>query len=258
MEPFANLATVYDLLYQEKPYLKEASAIRDYLCSRGSPRGRILSFGCGTGRYEEQLCRLGYHVTGVDRSQPMLDVALKRRDQLGRELQSNLVFECHDLLQYPTAQQFDAVLVLFHVVNYLDGVTQLRSALSHLCKLLRPGGVCIFDSWDKDGVESDPPKEKIRSAQLAGFTVERRAIQIVNTEQQRVLIDFEVTETDSHQKLTRSFQEQHCMNYFSHDQIVEALRSAGFVNQELFSDLCFSPVLGDPFSLTWAAQVPAL
>jgi SAM-dependent methyltransferase len=55
-----------------------------------SAGSHILDCPCGTGRLAETLLELGYCVTGVDISQPMLDVALRKLSRFGGRFQARL------------------------------------------------------------------------------------------------------------------------------------------------------------------------
>ena len=94
----------------------------------------ILDLGCGMGCVTAALERAGYRVTGVDRHQPLLDIAALRAPG------SRLL--CRDLRQGVGdlgSNSFDAA-GLFDVIEHLDEpVAALDAALS----CVRPGGLLV-------------------------------------------------------------------------------------------------------------------
>ena len=69
-------ADQYDVLYQEKDYESECAMIEEAFRRYSRiPVKSILDLGCGTGNHAIPMACKGYQVTGVDRSQQMLDRA---------------------------------------------------------------------------------------------------------------------------------------------------------------------------------------
>jgi len=69
----AGYAAYYNLLYQEKDYAGEAAYI-DGMVKQYCPAAQsVLNLGCGTGRHDFELLKLGYQGgVGVDQSREML------------------------------------------------------------------------------------------------------------------------------------------------------------------------------------------
>lgn len=104
---------------------------------------RILDLGCGDGRISLQYVSPTNHITLVDLSDNMLDIA---RENTPKTLKTHVSYINMDLQQYETRGQFDVVLcigVLAHVVSVAETVTKVAS-------FLKPGGRCIFQITDAD------------------------------------------------------------------------------------------------------------
>ena len=101
---------------------------------------RLLEPGCGSGRLVAAMAALGYDVTGLDLSQPMLDYLARRLKR--RKLQSQLV--CGDMTCMSFDQPFDAAFCTFntfrHLTNEEDAIAHLRNVAEHL----RSGGIYIL------------------------------------------------------------------------------------------------------------------
>lgn len=109
-----------------------ASRLRSWLPTRASD---VLDLGCGTGSLSLLAAEEGHHVTGVDRSAAMVDLA--RAKLAGRDA----VFLLGDATAPPVGEErFDVVLVR-HVLWALPDPGRV---LRHWRELLRPGGRLVL------------------------------------------------------------------------------------------------------------------
>ena len=76
MDNFKDYAYYYNLIYNDKNYKEEAeqiaSLLRKYGCTREN--ATVLNLGCGKGRHDAELDKLGYHMTGIDMSEDMIQL----------------------------------------------------------------------------------------------------------------------------------------------------------------------------------------
>ena len=79
MEAYTSFAYVYDTFMDNVPYGEWARHIREKLCEHGVTDGIVLDLGCGTGTMTERLAGYGYDMIGVDNSEEMLELAMKRK-----------------------------------------------------------------------------------------------------------------------------------------------------------------------------------
>ena len=102
-----------------------------------APGARLLDLCCGQGRHAVPLAQLGFQVTGLDRSRPLLDRAAALA--AGRGGRVGLVEA--DMRRLPFADaSFDAVLNLFNAFGYLEDDAQDELVLAEVARVLRPGG----------------------------------------------------------------------------------------------------------------------
>jgi len=133
------------------------------------PHVELLDLGCGTGRFAIPLAeRLGYRVTGADRSPEMLAQA---RAKPGAEVvQWDL--EDASALSYP-AERFD-VAFIGHVLHHLEAPL---AAVREAYRVLRPGGL-LLDRHSPIEYIRDDPEHRLFPGALAidearGATVEQ-------------------------------------------------------------------------------------
>ena len=92
----------------------------------------VLDVGCGTGQQMAHLSRLGFRVTGVDGSAEMLEHARANNPD------ATLLRAQVDSLPFENAQ-FDLALCI-EVLRYLPDP---QPCINEICRVLRPGGVCL-------------------------------------------------------------------------------------------------------------------
>lgn len=101
---------------------------------------RLLEPGCGSGRLVVAMAALGYEVTGLDLSQPMLDyLEMRLREE---NLTAQAVVGDMTAMQFD--QEFDAAFCTFNTFRHL---TDKQDAISHLRSVadnLRDGGIYIL------------------------------------------------------------------------------------------------------------------
>ena len=113
------------------------------------PGGDLLDVPCGFGRHTVPLAAAGFRVTGVDRTQPLLDEARRRAGE-GRWPK----FARADYRELPFADaSFDAALNLFSSLGYLGDEEDTR-ALAEIGRVLRPGGRLLIDIMHRDRLVS--------------------------------------------------------------------------------------------------------
>jgi SAM-dependent methyltransferase len=112
---------------------------------RGGP---ILDVGCGTGRVAAPLALDGWTVVGIDRSEPMLALAERRRAGLAVEVAARLELAQADLTDFDLDRTFALIVVPFRVFQFLLTPETQRSGLAALRRHLAPGGELVLDLFD--------------------------------------------------------------------------------------------------------------
>jgi 2-polyprenyl-6-hydroxyphenyl methylase/3-demethylubiquinone-9 3-methyltransferase len=109
------------------------------------PGARVLDLGCAGGFMAEGMARKGAAVTGID---PAADaVAAARSHARSSGLTIRYDVGVGEALPYPDAS-FDAVLC----VDVLEHVADLSRVLAETARVLRPGGLFLFDTINRNAL----------------------------------------------------------------------------------------------------------
>ena len=137
--PYQGLAPIYDYVMSHVGYGQWAAYIHDLFALFASGTTRVVDLACGTGNMSFALHRLGYEVTGVDRSEAMLAVARQKAADTSVE------FVQRDLRQLGGLGSFDAATCLYDSINYLLAPADIDAALRGAQGIVQPGGLFVFD-----------------------------------------------------------------------------------------------------------------
>jgi SAM-dependent methyltransferase len=151
-------AANYDLLYAKKDYPAEAAFVKDVLHRHNPSANSMVEFGCGSARHAVEFVRAGFRVTGIDRSAEMIALGQERRKTLPPRLQEHLNLMQGDAVGFRPTLNADAVVSLFHVVNYQTSNEALLGIFDSARTTLIPGGLFVFDFWYGPAVLAERPQ----------------------------------------------------------------------------------------------------
>lgn len=136
------LPTYQDML-AERDSAEEAEAAARF--AGVEPPAEILDIPTGFGRHAIPLARLGFHVTGADRS----DVQLSEARRIAGEVDWPQWVQA-DFRDLPfDDDRFDAVLCLFSSIGY-RGEEGDREAFREFLRVLRPGAALVVETMHRD------------------------------------------------------------------------------------------------------------
>ncbi|MDY9923903.1 class I SAM-dependent methyltransferase [Methanobacterium sp.] len=107
---YEELFTNYVEKYENESFTQGTMGEVDFIESEinHDKSSKILDVGCGTGRHAIELSKRGYHVTGVDLSENMLNRAREKASMAGVEID----FRLGDARSLPFEGEFDLVIML--------------------------------------------------------------------------------------------------------------------------------------------------
>lgn len=224
MEVFQDYAYYYNAFYQDKDYKMEAQQVDILLQKYGKNINKIINFGCGTGRHDIELSRMGYQCTGIDMSSTMIEIAEKNADKV-EEL---INYSVSDIRTYKPKEKFDAVISLFHVISYQTDNKDVLSAFFSARNTLNKGGLFLFDTWYGPGVLSDKPIVRVKEVEDNNYHLIRIAKPVMDDKRNVVDVCYEVLAIDKKTNETKTIEEVHHMRYFFRPELEFYLKVSGF------------------------------
>jgi len=103
----------------------------------------VLDLGCAGGFMAEALAARGATVTGIDPASKAIDAARAQSARAGSDIAYDV--GTGEALPY-TAERFDAVVC----VDVLEHVEDLTQVLSEVARVLKPGGLFLFDTINRN------------------------------------------------------------------------------------------------------------
>ena len=138
--PYSRIAPYYDHMMNHVDYAMWSRYIDFILDYYAVKARRIIDLSCGTGSFMLRFPLKGRIVLSGDLSMVMLKEAVRKG------LQRKLPLFCADVRQLPFADGVaDVILFLYDSINYLIENDAVISLLQQTYRVLRSGGVFIFD-----------------------------------------------------------------------------------------------------------------
>jgi SAM-dependent methyltransferase len=242
----AAYASLYDAMYTEKDYERECDVVARMFARYGDGVRSVLDLGCGTGNHALLLAARGYAVTGVDRSPTMLAIAREKADAAG----ADVCFIAGDVRYVDAQGPYDAALMMFAVLGYQHTNDDVRAAFSNTRRMLRPGGLFIFDAWYGPGVLAEPPGPRTRTITTPGGEFERAASAEMDTRRHLCTVRYALTPRQGGE----TTHETHVIRYFFPMELEMYLEASGF---RLLYLADFARPDDEPDARSWNALVVA-
>lgn len=151
---YCEFAQVYDALMDQVPYEEWAERIEKAISVYGvskperdakdpleTERNLVLDLGCGTGTLTELLYDKGYDMIGVDNSQAMLQKALEKRAEGGRDI----LYLLQDMRELELYSTVGTVVSVCDSINYILEEEELLTVFELVNNYLFPRGLFLFD-----------------------------------------------------------------------------------------------------------------
>ncbi len=226
---YNNLASVYDKLMEDMPYVEWADFIEQIIEHEKAEVKKILDLGSGTGSISSLLSLRGYQVTNLDFSQEMLDKAREKYD-----LAKTTGTFCNlDIRDIDFNEEYDSVISTFDTLNYFIEDEEIKDIFSRVFKALKHKGIFVFD------LNTLYKFEKILGKEIYTYNTE----EIVyiweneynkNTQILEIDLSFFIKKEDD---LYNRFNEYHVQRYYDPNIIKGMLEEAGFEKIQIFQDL---------------------
>ena len=141
MEAYTGFAEVYDIFMDNIDYKAWTEYVISLLEEYGIKDGLVLELGCGTGNVTEELATAGYDMTGIDMSEDMLNIAMKKRADSGHDI----LYLCQEMQGFELYGTVRAVVSICDCINYVTEKEDIVQTFRLVNNYLDPEGIFIFD-----------------------------------------------------------------------------------------------------------------
>lgn len=138
---YQNFAEIYDFLMHNEDYdLWVDNIVKIYEKYNFKPN-KILELACGTGNITTRLYKEGFSIIGTDISDAMLEIANEKA--IDENLRIRFINQ--DMRNITFNKQVDSVISICDGINYITSKEELRKTFKSVSKVMRKGGLFIFD-----------------------------------------------------------------------------------------------------------------
>ena len=224
---YGRFAAVYDSLMRSVNYDAWAAYIVSLLAEKNvRPGDSILDCACGTGELSVRLSKRGFLVTGIDRSEEMLEIAQKKARLAGQKIP----FVCQDMRALSLHKPVSAVVCACDGVNYLLTKKDVGAFFDSAFAALKPNGAMLFD------VSSAYKLECVLGGQTYGEDTSECAYLWQNAfdpESRLIEMNLSFFVPDGAGKYTR-FTERHVQRAHTVEELQSALVKSGFTDCRVY------------------------
>lgn len=223
-DAFSKTAPFYDVIYGGRAAENDTRLIVRHLRSPLTQKRQLslVNLGCGTGMHDLEFWRKGFNVTGVDWSPAMIAEAIKK----AKAAKAPIRYVTENILTYAPPARHDAAVSLFDVLSYMTTNKQVEKYFSTVSRLLKPGGVFMFDCWYGPGVLLSQPKIITQTYTSGDLAVMRTKTPVISCESNTVSVQHSLKIMQKNKK-TKQIEERHVLRYFFYPEIMCFAEQAG-------------------------------
>ena len=188
---------------------------------------KVLDLCCGIGRHSIEFARHGFEVTGVDITQPYLDIAKEKADKEGLDIQ----FIHSDMKEFCEPGSFDLVANLCTSFGYFDDINDDLQVLRNIYSSLTPNGKFVIELLGKEVIAAT--LKKVEELEYEGYKVVATS---------RILEDWSRLECKRH--ITKEGIEEEIVAYhrlYSASELKGYLEDIGFRNIKVYGNFAGAP-----------------
>lgn len=143
---YTDLSGYYDLMCADIDYLAQSRCVQRLQHLFGNGGTRHLDLACGTGPHVRHFFDAGFHSSGLDINQPMLDQALIRCPEAQFWLQ--------DMCGFKVSQPQDLITCFLYSIHYSASIERLQACIRSVHAALADGGLFCFNAVDKHQIDN--------------------------------------------------------------------------------------------------------
>ena len=236
MESYTSFAEVYDTFMDNVPYREWAAYVNNILKKHGIGEGTVLDLGCGTGSMTEELDDLGYDMIGVDISDEMLEIAVRKMEEKEREI----LYLSQDMRELELYSTVDAVVSACDSVNYILDMEELTDVFRLVNEYLEPGGGIFFFDFNT----RHKYRDIIGDQTIAEDREECSFIWDNYYYEEECVNEYELTlfiQESEDETLYRKYQETHLQRGYTLEEMKTMIEDAGLIFETAYDDYTGKP-----------------
>jgi ubiquinone/menaquinone biosynthesis C-methylase UbiE len=197
----------------------------------------VLDLACGTGRHAMVFAARGFTVTGLDYSHAYLREARKT----ARKIRASVRFVHGDMRQlrpHFAANSFGMVVSLFNSFGYFDHRRDDFQTLKAINRVLKPGGWLVVNTLNEAGVA-----RRLKKPISSGREPLSQVIMVDAAQYDRAArrTTCRWTIVDARRPKAAIFRKSFTQNVYSHAEMKNLLRAAGFSIEKTWGVLSGGP-----------------
>ncbi len=240
MEPYSEIAVVYDYLLRHVDYQSWYRYIRDIVERYTENPEIIVELGCGTGRFGAKFSHDGYTIFGIDRSMNMLRVAKTRA-------YNNFRLICADITRYSLARKADFIFSVHDTMNYVTEESTFRNVLRCTRDVMNKDSVFMFDITTEYNIYTNFEGKK------ADYVIRDMTVQWDNEYDPEARIITSTLTLDKNDG-TR-FTEEHLQRIYTIDEVSSLLADEGFRTVGIFGDYTFEEPVKETVMINFVTEL---
>ena len=185
----------------------------------GVEDGLVLDLGCGTGSLTELLAEEGYDMIGIDYSEEMLELAMEKKYDSGKDI----LYLCQDMREFELYGTVAAVVSICDCMNYVTEYEDLTEVFRLVNNYLDPKGIFIFDmntEYKYSEVMGDTTIAEDREDSSFIWENQYEAEEKINIYDLSIFVREE-------EDLYRKYHETHYQRAYSLEEVKAAIEEAG-------------------------------
>ena len=226
VEAYTSFAEVYDTFMDNVPYEEWASYLQQTLKEFGIEDGLLLDLGCGTGTLTEIFDEFGYDMIGIDNAEDMLEIAMEKRMESGKDI----LYLLQDMREFELYGTVRAIISVCDSVNYITDPEELLEVFRLANNYLDPKGIFVFDFNTeykyREILGSNTIAEEREDCSFIWDNYYYEDEKINEYELTLFIRDDELSE-ECGQDICRKFHETHFQRAYNLEEIKELLQQSG-------------------------------
>lgn len=251
LEEFTSLAKYFDRISGDRT--EEIDFFKRTLRPYGK---KILDVACGTGAIAIPLAHYGFHVTGIDQSQQMLDEANTKLQHVRPIIRNRIALSKEDMKSFRLDERnFDGAFIAFNTFLFMTQRKDQRATLASIRNHLRTGGALLLDVFQPDYLRPQGVLRLERNYRdpTTGTTIVRLTQQTINPQDQVTHV-WSLTLARERRKEWQFFSDEFDLYLYSKSELQLLLESQGFQIIDIYGDYKRHPFDRDSKKMLFLAE----